>query len=398
MADSLGAGTDTYPEPMNDRNGWRIGTVFGAPLYLGPTWPLLVVLIVVLNGSQLTDALGAPLAYALGLAYAVMLVLSVLVHELAHAAAARSRGHRVHGIHLTLIGGHTVHEGDNSPWGNAWVAIAGPLASLALAALGLLALLLLDPTGVLHYVLLGLVWVNGLVGVFNMLPGLPLDGGHALASAVWAMTGDRGTGLRVAGWSGRVLAVLVLVLVAVMVGTGGGIVYALWGGLLAWIMWQGASQALQLGAIRQRYSRHSTASVVHPAVGIPQEAPVAALEQVDGFPVPVRVITTDEQGDAVGLVDPSALALVPAGERASTPLRAVHRVVEGEWTVDLPHGADLTQLLEALGGRPLEQAAVREPGGWTPEGRPLPPRITGLATHGSLTEGMRRNDATRHGA
>lgn len=376
---------------MAQPSGWRIGSVRGVPVYLGTTWPLLVVLVVVLNGSQLTDTLGPVTAYGLGLAYAAMLVFSVFVHEVGHVLAAQWRGYTVTRVQLDLIGGHTAHQSDNtSPGSNAIVAVAGPLANLVLAALAAAALFVV-PDGVPHMVVASALWVNGLVGLFNLLPGMPLDGGHVVDSLVWKATGSRPTGLVAAGWTGRLIALVVIAFVALMVVQGRSLVTVMWGGLIAWVLWAGATRSIQAGAARQELGRHSTGSVMRPAVGLPQDAPVSALLGVRGFPVPVGVVTTDAEHRAVGLVDPSALAQVPAELRDSTPLSAVARTVPGDWTVDAAPQEDITRLLEAVTSRRLQVAAIREPGPLDPDGRPTPPRIVGLADHASMEAGMRAN-------
>ncbi|WP_462417548.1 M50 family metallopeptidase [Kytococcus sp. Marseille-QA3725] len=376
---------------MDQASGWRIGSVRGVPVYLGRTWPLLVVLVVFLNGSQLSDRLGPATAYGLGVAYAVMLVFSVFVHELGHVLAAQSRGYEVTKVQLDLIGGHTAHQSDNtSPGSNALVAVAGPLANLALAGLAAAALLVV-PEGLLHMVVASAVWVNGLVGLFNLLPGMPLDGGHVVDSLVWKATGDRPAGLVVAGWTGRVIAVVVIALVAFQATRGGSLTMVLWGGLIAFVLWAGASRSIQAGSARRELGRHSTGSVMRPAVGLPQDEPVSALLGVRGFPVPVSVVTTDHEARAVGLVDPSALAQVPGERRESTPLSAVARTVPGDWTVDAAPQEDITRLVEAVSTRGLKLAAIRQHGAVGPDGRALPPQIVGLADHESLDQGMRAN-------
>ena len=112
---------------------------------------------------------------------------------------------------------------------------------------------------------------------------------------MWKATDSRPAGLIAAGWSGRLIAALVIAFIAWQMATGGSLVFLLWGGLIAWILWAGASRSIQAGTARRELGRHTTASVMRPAVGIPQDAPVATLLQVRGFPVPVTVVTTDAE-------------------------------------------------------------------------------------------------------
>src|SRR4051795_7808360 len=117
-------------------HGWRIGTLAGTPVYLGRSWPVIAVLIVVVFGPNLARPdRGASYGYLLAAGYAVLLLVSVLVHEAAHALAARWRGHPVSRIVADVWGGHTVYDATrSSPTTTAVVAVVGPLANLVLAA------------------------------------------------------------------------------------------------------------------------------------------------------------------------------------------------------------------------------------------------------------------------
>ena len=130
----------------------------------------------------------------------------MLGHEVAHAVAARLLGFRVHRIVATLWGGHTAYDGTGTtPARSAVVAVGGPLANLALAALGAVATATL-PWPASEFAR-SFTWLNLLLAGFNLLPGLPLDGGQLVQSLVWWLSGRRDLGLVVAGWCGRVLAV-----------------------------------------------------------------------------------------------------------------------------------------------------------------------------------------------
>src|SRR3954463_568901 len=168
---------------MTDRPGLPLGRFLGAPVYLAPSWFVIALVIVVIFSPTVerSAAVGPPVSYAIAALYAVLLLLSVLVHEFAHAAAARTLGLPVHQIVANLWGGHTQY-GDESPTPgrSALVAVAGPLANAALAVLGVAALFAgFAPRGGVAYPLaVALVLSNGFVAAFNLAPGLPLDGGR----------------------------------------------------------------------------------------------------------------------------------------------------------------------------------------------------------------------------
>lgn len=181
--------------------GLRLGSVVGAPVILGWSWFALAVILVVIAGQNLRSLGGT--AYLIGLAYAVALLGSVLLHEIAHALAARSQGLRVARVSADLLGGHTAfEESPRSPGATAVVAVAGPATNLALAAAvyPLDEWLAGDPsTRVVALVVWGVMWANLVLGGFNLLPGMPLDGGRLVVALVWKLTGRQHAGWSAAG-------------------------------------------------------------------------------------------------------------------------------------------------------------------------------------------------------
>jgi Zn-dependent protease len=191
--------------------GWLLGRVAGIPVYIGRSWPIIAVVVVMTFGPQLAGALPGGAGYAVAAAYALLLLVSVLVHEAGHALAARSTGSEVSRIVANLWGGHTVFgSGQRRPGTAALIAIAGPAGNLLLAGVGWL-LLQVDLPAVPALLAWALAFSNVFVAVFNLLPGLPLDGGFVVEAVVWKVTGDRWLAMVVAGWLGRVVTVLAVV-------------------------------------------------------------------------------------------------------------------------------------------------------------------------------------------
>src|SRR5436190_10119728 len=193
--------------------GWRLGTIHGIPVYIGRSWPIIAAVVILTFAPSVptpTGESGGVFGYAVAVAYAVLLLLSVLAHEAGHALVARRFGFRVDRVVADLWGGHTVYDSSTSrPGTSAAISVSGPIANLALAALGYAAQAV-SPNGVLG-LLLGALWLtNAFVGVFNLLPGLPLDGGYLVHAVVWKVTGDRNRALIVAGWLGRIVTVAVV--------------------------------------------------------------------------------------------------------------------------------------------------------------------------------------------
>src|SRR6478736_2569232 len=270
--------------------GWRIGAIRGIPVYLGRSWPVIAIVVVVTfapNVSTSTGEYGGVFGYAVAVAYAVLLLLSVLAHEAGHALVARRFGFRVDRVVADLWGGHTVYDSSTSRAGtSAVISVSGPLANLALAGIGYALMQALDPDGVVGLLLCAVTWTNAFVGGFNLRPGLPLDGGYLVHALVWKVTGDRNRALIVAGWLGRVVTVVfVLWLVGrpLLLGQPPSLVTIVWCGLIGAFLWMGATSAIRAGQSRRVIERVPLARVLRPAMVVGVGDSVASvLARVDG--------------------------------------------------------------------------------------------------------------------
>ena len=190
----------------------RIGSIAGSDVLVSSSWFLVAGLVAVLIApaiEQVQPGLGA-WKYVAGLAFAVVLYLSVLLHEASHALVARRLGFPVTSITLHFLGGMTAIEGEaRRPREEFLIAVVGPLTSIGVGVVAV-GLWFVAPDGLIRFTVGGLAGANLLVGVLNLVPGIPLDGGRVLKSAVWAVSGDVHRGTVVAGWGGRVTAGLVL--------------------------------------------------------------------------------------------------------------------------------------------------------------------------------------------
>jgi len=219
------------------KQGIRIGSLFGIPLFIDTSWFLIVALVTFLDGlawQELYPSWGPLLAWVAGLAMALLLFGSVLLHELGHSLVARSQGIQVNAITLFLFGGIASIEEESRTPGQAFqVAIAGPLVSVTLfllLSLGAQFLSSTTPVGVLSR---SLAQINLVLALFNLIPGLPLDGGQILKAAVWKATGNRFKGVHWAAKVGQALgwtAIALGLATALLVGNYSG----LWIALLGW--------------------------------------------------------------------------------------------------------------------------------------------------------------------
>ncbi len=325
-------------------SGLVIARIGGVPVQIGASWFLLAAVITVIVGSGAPE-LGAT-AYVVGLAYAVALLISVLVHEGAHAGMARALGLPVHRVVADLWGGHTAYDARlSTPGKAAAIAAVGPVANALLAGVAWVAHQLVT-ADIPERVLYGVVVVNLLLAVFNLLPGLPLDGGQLVDALVWRLTGRRETGLIAAGWTGR-LVILGLVLWFVVrplaSGEPASLTSIVWMGLIAMFMWQGATAAIRTGQARQMLGRGTVAQVLRPVPALRPHDVLEATAATGGL----AVVITDT-GLPTSLVLPQDAATVPRERWATTPVSALARVQPDGWVAQTTSTEDLTAVVTAI--------------------------------------------------
>ncbi|MDZ8054019.1 MAG: site-2 protease family protein [Aulosira sp. ZfuVER01] len=187
------------------QTNWRIGSLFGIPLFLDPLW-FVILGLATLNFGVAYQEWGSTLAWSAGMVMALLLFASVLLHELGHSLVARSQGIKVNSITLFLFGGIAAIEEESKTPGKAFqVAIAGPLVSIALFFVLRLGAYVLPDTSPISIMVDDLARINLVVALFNLIPGLPLDGGQVLKAALWKVTGDRFQAVHLAARSGQIL-------------------------------------------------------------------------------------------------------------------------------------------------------------------------------------------------
>ncbi|MEM7244601.1 MAG: site-2 protease family protein [Acidobacteriota bacterium] len=293
-------------------------TIRGIPLQVDLGWVLMVVLMTwFLAGSILDPAdprLSAAGRWLLAAATAVAFFGSILFHELAHALVARLFGIPIRSIRLHLLGGLAEMEAEPAtPKAEALIALAGPVANGLLTLLfgGLaFAVAVGSGPGVLGHVLMILAALNACLAVFNLVPGLPLDGGRVLRAAAWHYWGDAGRALRLACHAGSVFA-LSLLLYGV-VGTVRGDFAALFWILVGVYLFRASRLPLRQHVIRQALHGLTVELLARPAEILPRGLPVSdflrehASDEDDhrGHPV-------GDEGRVLGLVSVADLRRVP---------------------------------------------------------------------------------------
>lgn len=333
-------------------------------MILTPSWFLAAAVLTVLFAptvQRLAPRLGSEI-YVVSFAFVLLLFASVFLHEVAHALVARARGQHVTELAVTLWGGHTAYSGMSArPLDGFLISVVGPLTNLALALVLWVAFQAQDTFSVPALLLYAGAFSNAFVGFFNLLPGLPLDGGQILESAVWAATGSRTKGTVAAGWVGRAVAVGVVawaLLWPLTLGVRPDLWTVAWAALIGAFLWSGAGQAIAAGRAREAVSGLSVRGLARPAVPVASDASVAAVGRDvarAGGPH-VLAVVVDPAGRPVGYVDPAAAAAVPPDVAESTPVTAVAVPVPAQGTVDA--GLAGQDMLAALACAGREAAVV----------------------------------------
>ncbi|WP_418059138.1 site-2 protease family protein [Pimelobacter simplex] len=344
------------------RGMFRIGQIAGSDVLVSGSWFLiagLIALIMAPRVDQVQSGLGV-WKYVVGLAFAIALYLAVLLHEASHAVVARRFGFRVHSITLHFLGGATAIEGEaQRPRQEFWIAVVGPLTSILVGA-GALGLWFVIPEGLLRLVVEGLAGANLLIGVLNLVPGLPLDGGRVLKAGVWAATGRVETGTTVAAWGGRVLALLVGAW-ALWSTQFGSITSPLILGIVAIFLWTGASQALAVSQISRQFGRLDPVRLARRGLAVAPDLPLAEAVRRAREAEAGGIVTVTSDGRPSGLVNEDAARAVPEERRPWVPVSSVAHAIGPERT--LPADVSGAALLETLRHNPATEYLLLNPDG-----------------------------------
>ncbi|QTE30773.1 site-2 protease family protein [Pengzhenrongella sicca] len=324
--------------PADGTKGWVIGHAAGAPVILAPSWLVAAVVLTMLFAPtvrSIAPEIGDTTTYVVALSFVVLLFVSVFLHELAHGFTARACGLQVREFAITLWGGHTAFGGAASrPGASALIAVVGPLTNLVVAGACWLGALAAPDGGLLGVIAYLSAVANAFVAAFNLIPGLPLDGGRVLEALVWRVSGDRIRGSIVAGWAGRVVAVVFAVWAVglpLLRGEDPDLFTIGWAALIGAFLWSGATGAIRGAQSERTIGALTVAAIARPAVAVPLSASVAFAESALVSAGAAEVVLTGPDGRPVAYVDAAAAAAVPGPSRAVT---AVHAVA-----VPLPPGA-----------------------------------------------------------
>jgi Zn-dependent protease len=342
-----------------------IARPFGIPVIVSPTWILVAALLTVLYGNNLAAGVASPTTrYLVAAVFVVLLYLSVLVHELSHCVVARAFGLQVNRVLLYPLGGFSEIATEPATPGREFaVAAAGPAVSLALAGVGY-GLTAAAGHGLTRLIIEQLYLANLIVGLFNLLPGLPLDGGRIFRAGVWKLTGKPVTATTVAAWGGRVVAAAIAVIAIALPAPGqqGGFSYnRLWLIIVAAFIWAQSGQAVRGARIRARVPELSARRLARRAVPVPPDLPVAeAIRRADAAGARAMV-TVDHDGTPTALVSETAVAATPQERRPWVQVGSLARTLDPGLV--LPVDLAGMELISAVRHSPASEYLLIEPSG-----------------------------------
>ena len=310
-----------------------LGRIFG--IHVGLNWSLLVVAALIawsLATSLLPSASPGHTSgayWTAGVVSAFVFLASLLAHELAHSVVATRRGVKVEGITLWLFGGVSRFSSEtSSPGAQALITFVGPLTSLVLGVVFYLVSLAVGGgahPGLFSATLSWLGYINISLGVFNLVPAFPLDGGRLLQSLVWLRTGDRLRATRIAARIGMLFAYLLIAYGLATFIFAGSLIGGVWSVFLGWFLLSAARSEEAGGLIRQALAGVTVAQVMTPS---PVQAPddISVEDALHGYVLASRhstFPTHDAAGRLSGLLTLTALKNVAPDARPTTLIRQI---------------------------------------------------------------------------
>jgi Zn-dependent protease len=311
-------------------------------------------------------------SYAFASLFAVALALSVLAHEIGHTVVSRAVGLPVRRIVVFLLGGVSEIEGEaRRPRDEFAIAAAGPLVSFVLAAVCWLASNLPAPDSAPGVLLTLLAWSNLIIAVFNMLPGLPLDGGRLVQAIVWMLGTSRLTGVRIAAWAGRGVAVLLGLLTLIVnsllarnqpvdIASLGATAM---GFAIAAFLWFGAGQTLRNAELGQRAADLQIGHLIRPTIYLAAQTPISEAVRRATESRAAGIVIVDSAGRSRAIVQEAEIAGLPPSRRPWATVSDVSRSLEPGMIInDRMSGSEL---LDAVRAYPASEYLVIGPDGVT---------------------------------
>jgi len=330
-----------------NRHTIPLGRILGIPIGLDYSWFLIFGLITwtMAVGYYPAEFKNWPTAqyWIVAAVTAIMLFVSVLLHELGHSVVAMHYKIRVRSITLYIFGGISqIGTEPISATVQFWVSIAGPAISFALAIF----FFLLQPvfTGVVPLLALAkyLVYINIVIGLFNLIPGFPLDGGGVFRAVVWGITHNRRRATLIAANLGRFIA-YIFIFLGVWQMFGGNFINGMWIAFIGWFLESAAKGQVQQVAIQDMLAGHKVAQAMNRQyTAIPAETTLQRLLDDHILGSGRRSFVVKRSNEAIGLLTlhhmkeiPRSEWLTTTGAQAMIPIERTKRVQPDAelWTV-----------------------------------------------------------------
>ena len=365
------------------QSGLRIGSIFGIPVQIHPSWLVVVALITISNSFEWQVSYpdwSNVVTWSIGLASALLLFGSVLVHELGHSLTARSQGIDVNSITLFLFGGVASIDKESKTPGQAFqVAIAGPAVSIVLGIL-LMGLLNLLPAGTPQAVLVrDLGRINIILALFNLIPGLPLDGGQIFKAAVWKATGDRFKAVRWAARAGALIgwSAILFAFAGVFLLNAPG---AIWIGLLGWFGVQNARNYDRVTSLQESLLNLKASDAMTRSFRV-LDADLSLEAFTEDYLIPERspVYFAAANGRYCGLVKPDEMQTIERSEWSYQPVRKLVASLQDIATVT--EGETLANIIQRMEKEALKFITVLSPAG----------AVAGVVDRGDLVQAIGRS-------
>jgi Zn-dependent protease/predicted transcriptional regulator len=342
-------------------SSFKLGRIGGIEIGIHYTWLFAFFLVAWSLAGGFFPAnypgWGASTYWVVGIVTALALFASVLVHELSHSFVALARGHGVHSITLFIFGGVSNLKSEaEDPKDEFLISIVGPLTSFALAALFWLlvqALALGDsPLGaILGYLAL----INVMLGLFNLLPGFPLDGGRVLRSIIWAASGSLRRATEIASYVGQGFGFL-LIFWGVSQVLGGNFLNGLWIGFIGWFLNSAAEATRQQQVLQEGLRGARVAELMNPEP--PIASPTMSVQEFVFDHVVrhgQRALLVVDEGRLVGIVSITDAKELP---QAAWPTTAVGAIMTPAPLKTVSPDADVNGALQLLVEGSLNQVPV----------------------------------------
>jgi Zn-dependent protease len=351
------------PQQRSVPAGIPAGKIFGVPLVVSPAWIVVVILATLALPAPIRSrdtGLSEPWSYVVAFTLVVLVYAAVLAHEASHVLVAKALGMKVGRVVLQLLGAVSEVLEESSTAGREYlVAAVGPLTSVLLAGIAA-AIGSAFPVNSVGWILgMGCATINGVVAAFNLLPGMPLDGGRVLRAILWHVTGDRMRGLLIAGYVGRVVAVAVAGVGFYAPGAAFGdrTLTALYLFLIALFIWTNASVSIAQARVAAVLPTLNLARLIRPALTVDAQLPLAeAVRRARAINARALVVV-DSRDRWSGIVSEAAVQATPVERQPWMSVADLARPVEDGLVLDPGIGGE--QLMDAVQRVPASEYLIK---------------------------------------